>query len=126
MMVGYVQYNHAFVQVNFLRQNGSPVPVECVVDTGFTSHLTLPLSDVAVLALPFQRYIEVYLADNSATLVAVHNAVILWHGDPMELEVIATGERPLLGLALLKDNDLHVNFTENGVVTITPQALTAP
>ena len=45
----------------------------------------------------------------------------------LEVEVIATGERPLLGLALLKDNNVHIEFTENGIVTIAPrQSIAAP
>ena len=121
MMTGYVQFGHAFLEVSILRNSGAAVPVEFVIDTGFTTALTLPSADVAALGLPLLKETVAYLADESAILTKVYVAVILWHGQPRRVEVIATGERPLLGLALLKDNDLHVNFTENGVVTITPQ-----
>ena len=124
-MTGYVYFGHAIIEVSFQRQ-GVNAPVEFVIDTGFTWYLTLPLSDVAVLGLPYEGEMEVDLADESSTKVGVYTGAILWHGQRREVPVIATGERPLLGLALLKDNDLYVNFTENGVVTITPQALTAP
>ena len=126
MMTGYVQFGHAFLEVAFLRQGLPSVPIEFVIDTGFTSYLTLPPSDIAALGLPVSDVIDADLADNSKISVRVHEAMILWHGEPLELEVIATGERPLLGLALLKDNNVNIDFTENGVVTITPRLRTTP
>ena len=36
------------------------------------------------------------------------------------VNVLATGERPLLGTALLKGNELVVQFEESGLVTIEP------
>ena len=102
------------------------MPVEFVIDTGFTWYLTLPLSDVSVLGLPYEGEMDVDLADGSSAKVGVYTGIILWHGQKRKVPVIATGERPLLGLALPKDNDLTVNFTENGAVTITPRTLTAP
>ena len=118
MMTGHVQFGHAFLKVSFLRQDGVAVPVEFVIDTGFTSYLTLPLSDIATLGLTLSDVTDVDLADGSKISVRVYDAVILWHGEGLEVEVIATGERPLLGLALLKDNNVNIEFTENGIVTI--------
>lgn len=55
MMTGYVRFGHAFLEVSFLRNSGAAVPVEFVIDTGFTTSLTLPLADVAALGLPLLK-----------------------------------------------------------------------
>jgi predicted aspartyl protease len=60
----------------------------------------------------------VNLADNSEVLVAVHEAIILWDGEEREVRVCATGRRPLIGTALLDEQELVIQFTEGGLVTI--------
>ncbi len=60
----------------------------------------------------------VNLADNSEVLVAVHEAIILWDGEEREVRVFATGRRPLIGTALLDEQELVIQFTEGGLVTI--------
>ena len=57
----------------------------------------------------------VNLADNSEVLVAVHEAIILWDGEEREVRVFATGRRPLIGTALLDEQELVIQFTEGGV-----------
>ena len=58
------------------------------------------------------------LADNSEVLVAVHEAIILWDGEEREVRVFATGRRPLIGTALLDEQELVIQFTQGGLVTI--------
>ncbi|MEG3931200.1 MULTISPECIES: hypothetical protein [unclassified Microcoleus] len=55
---------------------------------------------------------------NSEVLVAVHEAIILWDGEEREVRVFATGRRPLIGTALLDEQELVIQFTEGGLVTI--------
>ena len=126
MMTGYVRFGHAFLELSFLGGNDGIVPVEFVIDTGFTSYLTLPLADVTALGLALSDVIEADLADGSKISVSVYDAVIFWHGEELELEVIAMGERPLLGLASLRDNDVNIEFVENGAVTIAPRLPITP
>jgi clan AA aspartic protease len=68
--------------------------------------------------LPFLYDMPVNLADNSEVLVAVHEAIILWDGEEREVRVFATGRRPLIGTALLDEQELVIQFTEGGLVTI--------
>ncbi|MEG4288548.1 hypothetical protein Q5692_07460 [Microcoleus sp. C2C3] len=58
------------------------------------------------------------LSRNSEVLVAVHEAIILWDGEEREVRVFATGRRPLIGTALLDEQELVIQFTEGGLVTI--------
>ena len=89
-----------------------------MVDTGFTGELCLPADTIAVLGLHFRYDLLARLADNSEEMLPVHDATVLWNGMGMEINVIATGKRPLLGLALLDGYELHSQFREKGLVTI--------
>jgi clan AA aspartic protease len=115
---GIVIDGHAIVTVMFHIPNRSPLPIEFVVDTGFTDQLCLPPEAVALLGLPFKYAMAVNLADNSQVTLPVHEAIVLWNGEEREVRVLATGRRPLLGTALLEEHELVVQFTEGGVVTI--------
>jgi clan AA aspartic protease len=114
---GIVTEGHAIVTIMFRIPNRSDLPIEFVVDTGFTDELCLPPEAVALLRLRFKYAMPVNLADNQVTL-PVHEAVILWNGEEREVRVLATGRRPLLGTALLDEHELVVQFTEGGIVTI--------
>jgi hypothetical protein len=44
--------------------------------------------------------------------------MILWNGVEREVRVLATGRRPLIGTALLDQQELVIQFTKGGLVTI--------
>ncbi|WP_242048302.1 MULTISPECIES: hypothetical protein [Nostocaceae] len=58
------------------------------------------------------------MADNAEVLLPIYEATVLCNGEEREVLVIATGRRPLLGTALLDDQELVIQFTEGGLVTI--------
>jgi len=68
--------------------------------------------------LTFRHDTTANLADNSEVLLPLHEAIVLWDGEEREVLVIATGRRPLLGTALLDEQELIIQFTEGGLVTI--------
>ncbi len=92
------------------------IPVEFVVDTGFIGYLTLPSELISSLRLPFLRRITANLADDSSIHVSVHVATILWDGEIREVEVLATGRRPLLGALLMDGHELNIQYAEGGLV----------
>ncbi|MEC4985841.1 MAG: clan AA aspartic protease [Oscillatoria sp. PMC 1068.18] len=118
MISGIVTNRYATVALTFLLPNGSSLPIEFVIDTGFTGHLCLPPEAVSLMGLPFMYELPANLADNSEVLLPVHEAIVLWDGEEREILVIATGRRPLLGTALLDEQQLIIQFTEGGLVTI--------
>lgn len=118
MISGLVTDRHAVVALTFLLANGSSIPIEFVIDTGFTGYLCLPPEAVSLMRLPFIHDLPANLADNSEALLPVHEAVILWKGEERQVLVVATGRRPLLGTALLDEQELVIQFTEGGLVTI--------
>jgi clan AA aspartic protease len=115
---GTVTDRHAIVSLTFLLMNGANFPIEFVIDTGFTDHLCLPSEAVNLLRLPFLYHLPANLADNSTVSLAVHQATIFWDGREREVRVFATGRRPLIGTALLDEQELVIQFTESGLVTI--------
>ncbi len=118
MMSGLVTDRHAIVSLIFLLLNGSTFPIEFVIDTGFTDYLCLPPEAVTLLRLPFLYDLPVNLADNSEVVVGVYEATIFWDGEERDIRVLATGRRPLIGTALLEEQELVIQFTESGLVTI--------
>lgn len=118
MISGIVNAGHAIVTVMFRTPNRADLPIEFVVDTGFTDQLCLPSEAVALLGLRFKYAMPANLADNSRVVLPVHEAIIIWNGEEREVRVLATGRRPLLGTALLEEHEFVVQFTEGGIVTI--------
>jgi clan AA aspartic protease len=115
---GIVTDRHAIVSLTFLLMNGATFPIEFVIDTGFTDHLCLPPEAVNLLRLPFLYNLPANLADNSSVVLPVHQATIFWDGAERDVRVFATGRRPLIGTALLDEQELVIQFTEGGLVTI--------
>mgnify|MGYP000084760031 CR=1 FL=1 len=118
MISGIVTDRYAIVSLTFLLVNGTTFPIEFVIDTGFTDQLCLPPEAVNLLGLPFLYNLPVNLADNSSVSLAVHQGTIFWDGVEQDVRVLATGRRPLIGTALLNEQELVIQFTEGGLVTI--------
>jgi clan AA aspartic protease len=115
---GIVANRHATVALTFLLPNGSTISIEFVIDTGFTGELCLPLEAVSLMGLTFRHDTFANLADNSEVSLSLYEATVLWDGMERDVLVIATGRRPLLGTALLDEQELVIQFTEGGLVTI--------
>ena len=117
-MNGQVIAHHALLNIAFRLPEQPDLNIECVIDTGFIGYLTLPLAAALAMNLPFLRRMPANLADDSTIFVEVYAATILWNGEEREVEVLATGKRPLIGTLLLNGNELNVQFAESGFVTV--------
>lgn len=71
MISGIVTDKHATVALTFLLQNGSSIPIEFVIDTGFTGELCLPLEAVSLMGLTFRYDTPANLTDNSEVLLPI-------------------------------------------------------
>jgi clan AA aspartic protease len=115
---GIVTSRQPTVILTFLLSNGSRVPIEFVIDTGFTGELCLPLEAVSLVGLTFKHDTFANLADNTEVSLPLHEATVLWDGVERDVLIVATGRRPLLGTALLDEQELVIQFTDGGLVTI--------
>ncbi len=119
-MTGQVHHEVALLSVP-VRAPGQPAfALEFVIDTGFTGYLTLPVAAVGALGLDFLRRMPANLADDTTINVSVYALLIVWHGQEREVEVLATGRRPLLGTRLLQDARLSADWTRGGLVEVVP------
>jgi predicted aspartyl protease len=50
--------------------------------------------------------------------IPVHSATTFWDDVERDVAVLASGARPLVGTALLTEQELVVQFTEGGLVTV--------
>ncbi len=116
-MNGYVSGQQPCLDVVLLLQ-GRQIKIQFVVDTGFDGALTLPAQAIAALNLSFYQRISANLADDSNFMVDVYRATILWHGQTLDVAVLAMGQRPLLGTSLLNGSDLHIHFEDGGPLTL--------
>lgn len=104
-----------------LRLQGQPVlSIEYVVDTGFSEFLSLPERAVALMGLTYLHDGFSQLADGSKLRHAIYRATVIWDGVERVVSVLATGERPLVGRAMMADHELIVQFREGGLVTVEP------
>lgn len=117
-MEGVVRKLQAVIGVPFSVLGRPDIVIEFVVDTGFSGELLLPQAAIEVLGLPHQMDVMSTLSDGVSRRVAVYKATILWDGELLEVGVLATGNRPLLGTALLANHRVEIEFDEDSIVHV--------
>lgn len=70
------------------------------------------------MGLSFLEDRPINLANDSDVIVKVYIANILWHGNGRAVRVLASGRLPLIGVTLLFDNLLGIDFVDAGIVTV--------
>jgi clan AA aspartic protease len=109
----------AFIRFRVYGPAGSARMLDALVDTGFGGYLTMPLSEIRVLALrPVSREAGI-LADGTVQLFDVYEAQVDWDGNPRHIKVQAADAQPLLGTEMLRGHDLTVRMIDGGPVTIS-------
>ena len=59
-----------------------------------------------------------YLANDAEVEFDVYSVIVLWDGQPRDIEADATGSSPLVGMLLLDGHDLSVQVRDVGRVII--------
>jgi clan AA aspartic protease len=118
-MNGVVVGLQARMNVSIRLAEDFAISIECVVDTGFEGFLTLPIAAIEKLGLTYAGRINANLADSSNVSTEVYWATILWNGTEREIAVIGMGTRPLIGTALLNEQELLIQFIDGGSVTVS-------
>ncbi len=86
------------------------------IDTGFTGDLVLPQSLIDELALTLTGTVSAILADGSKTAMRTYRCFVHWFGKQRRLEVVANdGEHPLLGVGLLLDHELRIDYRSSEI-----------
>jgi clan AA aspartic protease len=99
---------------------GQQQRIDAIVDTGFSSGLTLPGTLIAALGLPWINRHPGRLADGSIVFIDTYAATVLWDGQPRLIAVEAIDGEPLVGMKLLQGHVLRIEVTGGGSVTVEP------
>ena len=118
MINGRISEGKATIPVIFRLPSQPDFSVDFVIDTGFNDYLTLPIQAVNIMNLPLYSSISARLADGSETVLSVHLATIIWDDVEKSVPVLASGYKPLLGVALMEGYHLEIDFEENGLVSL--------
>jgi len=109
----------AVICVRLRGPSGIEADVDTIVDTGFTSSLTLPAAEVSALGLVRQSGSRAVLADGSTRHFDVYAAEVLWGGEWRPVLVSAVGGEALLGMQLLAGYKLCIEAIPGGEVDLT-------
>lgn len=119
MMFGVVNDNcEAIIKVAVGRIDAPKITVDAVIDTGFTSFLSLPLSIITELDLTWHYRDIGTLGDGSEVIFELYKASVIWDGQNQVIDVVASDADPLVGMGLLYGFKLQLEAVEGGVVTI--------
>ena len=98
--------------------NGNRQDVEADVDTGFTGFLTLPSARIQLLGLPYHSYRVATLGDGTSVLMHLFDAVVIWDGQPISVQVTESESNPLVGMRMLAGHRLRMDIIDGGMVEI--------
>ena len=101
---------------------GDAVPVEAVIDTGFTEFLSLPPSLIRTLGLERGQDMELSTAGGRVIKSPTYSATVDWHGSNRRIRVIALADRPLIGMSLLWNSDIAIAARAGGRVVVSEPA----
>ena len=118
MICGQLTDGKAIVPVIFRLPQQPDFSLNFVIDTGFNGYLTLPIQAVNAMNLPLSANTPATLADGSQVLLSIHLATILWDNIERVVPILASGNKPLLGTAMMQKYHLEIDFEDNGLVSL--------
>jgi len=118
MIYGRLAGGKATVPVIFRLPEQADFSLNFVIDTGFNGYLTLPPQAVNAMNLPPRANTPATLADGSQVLFSIHLATIVWDNVEKIVPILASGNKPLLGTAMMKGYHLEIDFEDNGLVSL--------
>jgi clan AA aspartic protease len=118
MIYGRLIGGKATVPVIFRLPEQPDFSLDFVIDTGFNGYLTLPPQAVNAMNLPPRASTPATLADGSQVLFSIHLATIIWDNLEKIVPILASGNKPLLGTAMMKGYHLEIDFEDNGLVSL--------
>ena len=120
-MEGYVntEPKESRITVLILDSAGTAVPLEMVIDTGFTGFMTLTSQVTRTLGLERSEDRRVRLANGQVITTPTCLATVVWHGNPTRITVLEIDDRPVIGMSLLWGSDVAMAVRQNGRVSIT-------
>ena len=120
MITGEINSNlEAVIPLTVSGPQGATPVLTAVIDTGYTSFLTLPAAVIARLGLKQIATGQLKLADGSEIVSALYRATVVWDGQERTTEVDTLETEVLVGMALLEGYELHARIAVGEQVTLT-------
>lgn len=121
MIQGVVNARHeAVIRLRVRGPSGVESDVDVIVDSGFSSSLTLPMAVVTTLNLARQSGGTAVLAEGTVRQFDIFAAEVGWGGPWRPVLVSAIGNEHLLGMHLMGGHKLVVEVVPGGLVEILP------
>ena len=98
--------------------NGQERSVQANVDTGFSDSLTLPSSAIEQLGLKLLDRSNFRIGNGALATFNTYAATIRWHSGIRQITVLESEIFPVMGVGLLWENRLSVDFVLGGAVTV--------
>jgi clan AA aspartic protease len=110
--------NEASIRFHIADGSGQSQPIDAIIDTGFAGFMSLPITNVAVLGVPWIFRDRVQLIDGRVILVDIFSAIAIWNGKTRMINVQALGTYNLIGMRMLAAHDLQMRIVDGGTVMI--------
>ena len=108
------------ITVVLIDSSGQDRTIEAHLDTGFTGDLTLPIAVIERLELaPAGRSGRYRMGSGSAIAFNTYEGTVRWRDEIKRIHVLESEITPLVGVGLLWDNNLSIDFKLGGDVAIT-------
>jgi len=111
-------YGRALVVLNVrATEDAEPIDLAVWIDTAFTGELVIPRTTIKATRMPQSAAVMAGLADGTETVLESYSCFIDWFGDVRMVEVIESdGQYPLLGVGLLRDRRLEIDYRLRSLV----------
>lgn len=120
MIIGAVMGNgDPVIQISVRDAGGQDVPINFILDTGYTGYLALPPRWVNRLQWTPTGVTLMRFADNSEAQTTTYDEIILWDGMERIVTIAELDGDPLIGTDLLYDHEVIIQFINGGRVTVT-------
>lgn len=119
MITGTVRGNEARVRLRIRDVHGAQHDVDAVIDTGYTSSLTLAPATIAMLGLPLRTRDMAILANGTIVTVDVYAGTVIWDGVDRDVLIHEFNAVPLVGMGLLRGYDLAIRVAPGGAVKVS-------
>ena len=98
--------------------DGQERKIPVLLSTGFGEALLLPPAEVAALGLPQTGARTVQFPDGSSVVATIHPARILLAGEARDVDILAGGWEPRMGMHLLQGCRISMRFREGEAVSV--------
>ena len=107
------------IEIEVMGRDAPARSAEVYVDTGFSGDLTLPKVAIERLNLLPNDTVNMQIGDGAYTTFTTYQATILWRNVTREVTVVESEIWPVIGVGLLWQCNLSIDFAPGGTVSIT-------